>query len=154
MICKLAPLLPIQGGELGRQGPRGKGGHRHGTRQPKCLVLPPETPKITHRILYAIELSVRVLADVSENILVHTDALLQQQFDSFVGAMQEASIGVHVQQAIEVLSIVVLHPSDVEVKQLVAFGNVLCSQLTEVNYPKQSCRPNCVPVRGVRYAKS
>ena len=38
-IFRLTPLLPIQGGELGRQGPRGRWGHRHGTHQPKLASL-------------------------------------------------------------------------------------------------------------------
>lgn len=83
---------------------------------------------------------------MGENILVDTDALLQQKLHSFVSAMQESGISVHIQEAIEVFCIVVLHTPDVEVKQLVTLCNVLCSQLVEVDNAEQASRPNCVPV--------
>ena len=70
----------------------------------------------THRILYAIELSVRVLADMGENILVDADSLLHQQFHSFVGTMQETRVSVHIQEAVEIFCIIVLDTPDVEVK--------------------------------------
>ena len=72
--------------------------------------------------------------------------MLQHQLHSFVAAMEEACVSVHVQQAIQVLCIVVLHTPNVEVKQLVTLCNVLCSELIEVSDAEQAGRPNCVPV--------
>ena len=83
---------------------------------------------------------------MGEHILVNTGSLLQQKLHSFVSAMQESGISVHIQEAIEVFCIVVLDTPDVEVKQLVTLCNVLCSQLVEVDNAEQASRPNCVPV--------
>ena len=83
---------------------------------------------------------------MGEKILVHTDSMVQQYLHGLVGAVQEARIRVHVQKPIEVLGVVVLHAPDVIVKKLVALGDILFSEFSEVNNAKQTCSSNRVPV--------
>ena len=81
-----------------------------------------------------------------QDVMVHSDALVNEVANFLVHAEQEFRVSHHVDEALNVGHCDILHTANIELKQLLSLFNVLGCDIGDLSEAKKPCHPHSFPV--------